>query len=176
MKLNKKDNHSADASVLLKRGIKNIHRRRYGDKVWSWDWRNGHLEPAPHGDPSPENRIPVEGIRERIEGVEGTCNPIRTTIPTNQSSQGLNHYLKPIHGQTHGFSCICSRGWPCWTPMAGEALGPAKGGPSSVVECQGGEAGREVGWGGAHPYRRRGWEWDMGLIERKPGKGITFEM
>ena len=37
MKLKKKDNQSADASVLLKRGTKNIHRRRYGDEVWSRD-------------------------------------------------------------------------------------------------------------------------------------------
>jgi hypothetical protein len=35
----------------------------------------------------------------------------RTTIPTNQmpqSSQGLNHQPKSIHGRTHDFSCICS--------------------------------------------------------------------
>jgi len=37
MKLKKKDNQSVGASVLLKRGNKNIHRRRYGDKVWSRD-------------------------------------------------------------------------------------------------------------------------------------------
>jgi len=37
MKLKKKDEQSADASVLLIRGNKNIHRRRYGDKVWSRD-------------------------------------------------------------------------------------------------------------------------------------------
>jgi hypothetical protein len=32
------------------------------------------------------------GVRERAEGAEGVCNPIgRTTIATNQSSQGINH-------------------------------------------------------------------------------------
>jgi len=36
MKL-KKENQGADASVLLRRRNKNIHRRRYGDKVWSSD-------------------------------------------------------------------------------------------------------------------------------------------
>jgi len=36
MKL-KKDDQSVDASVLLKREDKNIHRRSYGDKVWSRD-------------------------------------------------------------------------------------------------------------------------------------------
>jgi len=33
MKLMKKDDYSADASLLLKRGDKNIHRRDYGGKV-----------------------------------------------------------------------------------------------------------------------------------------------
>jgi len=162
------------ASVLLRKGNKNIHRRRYGDKVWSRDWRNGHSKPAPHEDPArarahthththththiylhppnpdnideakkwmltgawsscllrvsvrtgqiqrwmlatnhwTENGVPIGGVRERIEGAEGTCNPIRTTIPTNQSFPGLNHYPKSTHEQTHGSSCVCSRGWP----------------------------------------------------------------
>jgi len=29
---------------------------------------------------------------------------------------------------------------------------------------------------GEHPYRRRGEGWDMGLMDRKPRKRITFEM
>jgi len=37
------------------------------------------------------------GIRERIEGAEGACNPIRTTIPTNQSFQGLNHSPRRLY-------------------------------------------------------------------------------
>jgi len=32
--------------------------------------------------------------------------------------------------------------------MGGEAFGPAKAGPCSVREYQGGEAGRGGGWGG----------------------------
>jgi len=92
-----------------------------------------------------ENGVPVGGIRERIEGAEGACNPIRTTVPTNQSSQGLNHYPKSPHGQTHGSSCTCSRGWPCWAPMGGEALGPAKAGPP-LPPVQGNVRGD--GWGG----------------------------
>jgi len=87
-----------------------------------------------------ENRIPVGRIRERTEGAEGACNPIRTIMSTSQSSQGLNHYPKITHGQTHVSSCMCSKGCPCWAPMGGEALGPAKAGPTSVGECQ--------GWGG----------------------------
>jgi len=84
---------------------------------------------------------PIGGIRERIEGAEEACNPIRTTMPTNQSSQRLNHYPKTIHGQTHGSNCLCSRGWPFWTTMGGKAFGPAKVG-SPVEECQGREEGR----------------------------------
>jgi len=48
MKLKKKDDQSVDASLLLKRGNKNIHRRGYGGKAWSRDWRNNHSEPAPY--------------------------------------------------------------------------------------------------------------------------------
>jgi len=49
-----------------------------------------------HGDPN-------GGVRERTEGAEGVCNFIgRTTISANQSpqsSQGLNHQPKSIHGE-----------------------------------------------------------------------------
>jgi len=33
-----------------------------------------------------------------------------------------------------------------------------------------------VGWGGEHPYIRRGGGEDRGLMDRKQGKGLTFEM
>jgi len=29
-----------------------------------------------------ENEVPIGGLRERFQGTEGVCNPIRTTIPT----------------------------------------------------------------------------------------------
>jgi len=45
-----------------------------------------------------DNRVPNGRVRERIEGAEEVCNPIRTTIPTNQSSQGLNHHPKSTYG------------------------------------------------------------------------------
>jgi hypothetical protein len=61
-----------------------------------------------HGD---HNR----GVRGRTQGVEEVCNLIGvTTISTNQTiqnSQGLNNQPKNTHGETHDFSCICSRGW-----------------------------------------------------------------
>jgi hypothetical protein len=31
-----------------------------------------------------------------------------------------------VNGWTHGSSCICSRGWPSWSSMGGEALGSVK--------------------------------------------------
>jgi len=51
-KLKKKEDQNVEASVLLRRGNKNIHGRRYGDKVWSREWRKGHPETASPGDPS----------------------------------------------------------------------------------------------------------------------------
>jgi len=88
-----------------------------------------------------ENRVTIGGVRERMEGVEGVCHPIRTSKPTNQSSLGLNYHPKNTHGQTHGSSCICNRGWPCWEPVGGEALGPAKAELPSIGKCQSGEVG-----------------------------------
>jgi hypothetical protein len=40
------------ASVLLRRGNKIFKGRKYGDKVWSWNWRKGHPEMDSPGDPS----------------------------------------------------------------------------------------------------------------------------
>jgi hypothetical protein len=58
-----------------------------------------------------------------------------------QSSQGLNHQPKNSHDGTHDSSCICSRGWPSWTTVGREALGPVKALCPSVEECQGQEGG-----------------------------------
>jgi hypothetical protein len=44
--------------------------------------------------------------------------------------------LPTAHGGTLGSSCICSRGWPFWTLMGGEAFGPLKAQCPSVRECQ----------------------------------------
>jgi hypothetical protein len=52
MELKKKEDQSVTASVLLKRGIKNTHMRRYRDKVWNRDTSKGHLETIPPGDPA----------------------------------------------------------------------------------------------------------------------------
>jgi hypothetical protein len=50
MKIKKKENHSVNASVLLRTGIK--IGRKYRDKMWSRDWRKGYPKTAPPGDPS----------------------------------------------------------------------------------------------------------------------------
>jgi hypothetical protein len=94
-----------------------------------------------------DHTVPNEGVRERTEGAEGVCNPIgRTTISTNQSSQGLNHQQKSTHGGTYGSSHIFSREWPCQASMGEEALGPVKVLCPRVRERQVQEAG--VGWVG----------------------------
>jgi hypothetical protein len=79
-----------------------------------------------------------------------------TSIWTNQDSQsslGLNHQSKKTHGGTCGSSCICSRGWPCWSSIGGEDLGPVKVLCPSIGGCQGQE-----------------WEWGLG--SRGRGEGI----
>jgi len=62
----------------------------------------------------------IGGIRERIERAEGASNSIRTTMPTNQSSQWPNHSPKTMHGLTHGSNCIFSRRRSCWAPVEEE--------------------------------------------------------
>ena len=58
-----------------------------------------------------EHRDPNWEVRARTEGAEGICNLIgRTKISSNQtaqSSEGLNHQPKNIHGGTHSSSWIC---------------------------------------------------------------------
>ena len=98
----------------------------------------------------------MEELGGRTEGTEGVCNPIeRTTILTNQTlqiSQGINHQPKNTYGVTHDSSLICSRGWPCWASMGGEALGPVKAKYRGIPGQGGGS-----GWVGSreHPYRSR---------------------
>jgi hypothetical protein len=73
-----------------------------------------------------EIEVPNRGIREKTEVVEVVCNHIeRTTISTNQtpqSSQGLSHQPRTIHGSR----CICIRGWSFNASMGGKVLGPMK--------------------------------------------------
>jgi hypothetical protein len=45
------------------------------------------------------------------------------------------------NGGTHGSSCICSRGWPSWPSVGGEALGPVKVLYPSIGKCHGQETG-----------------------------------
>jgi hypothetical protein len=67
----------------------------------------------------------------------------------------------PAKENTHGSSCICSRGWLSGSSMGGDALSPVKVLCPSIGECQGQEAG--VGglvsvcvWGGGGWGFRRG--------------------
>ena len=59
----------------------------------------------------------------------------------------------------------------------GEALGPVKVQCPSVGECQGEEAGVGGWMGMGAPVWKQGERgWEMGFLEEKLGKGITFEM
>ena len=93
-----------------------------------------------------------ERTRERTEGAERVCNLIGgTTLPPNQilqNSQGLKRQPLNTHGENHGSSYICSRGWHCLASMWEEAFGPVKVPFPSVEECQGAKMG--VG----------SWEWE----------------
>jgi hypothetical protein len=75
-----------------------------------------------------EDREPNGGVGKGPEGAEGLCNPMYgATLLMGQTpwrSWGLDYQPKSIYGGTHGFSYICSRGWPCCISVRGEALGP----------------------------------------------------
>ena len=92
-----------------------------------------------------EHRVPNEWARERTQGAEGVCNPIGGIIIwTNQypqNSQGLNHQPKSTNCGTHGSSWLYIIGWPSWSSVGIEALGPVKTLCPNVRECQGQEAG-----------------------------------
>jgi hypothetical protein len=114
-----------------------------------------------------EPRDPNRRVRGRTEGTEGNYNIIgRKTVSTNQtpqSSQGLNHQPKCIHGGIHGSYYICSRGLPSLAPMRGEVIGhveaccPLKGG------CWVSEL-RVGGWVRKNPLRGKGKRaWGRGL-------------
>jgi hypothetical protein len=82
-------------------------------------------------------------------------------VPLKQQQQS-----KKTHGGTHDSSCICSRGWPCWSSMGEEALSPVKVLCLSIGECQAQEA--RVGGLGSRGV-------GIGDFQKgKLGKGITF--
>jgi hypothetical protein len=81
----------------------------------------------------------------------------------------LNHQSKKTDGGTCDSSCICSRRWPSWSSMGGEALVPVKTICPSIGECH----DREWEWVG---WEARGVGRDRGFLEGKLGKGVTFEM
>jgi hypothetical protein len=75
------------------------------------------------------------------------------------------------YGGTHISSSICSREWPCWSRVGGEALGPMKTLCLSIGELAPGTGSRS-GWVGKQGERGG----DREVSEGKLGKGIAFEM
>ena len=80
----------------------------------------------------------------------------QTSLP--QNSWGVDQQPKNTHGATHDPGHICGRGWPCWTSVGEEALGP------EGVQCPGvgnARAGRQEWVGGGSPSLEqgdRGWD------------------
>ena len=95
----------------------------------------------------------VKGWRGLQPHRKNNMNQPDTPPPT---SQGRIHQPRDTHGGNHGFSCICSRGWPCQSSIGREALCPVKA--WWMPQCRGvqGWRGRN-GWEGQHPHRSRGW-------------------
>jgi hypothetical protein len=126
-----------------------------------------------------ESGDPNGRVRGRAERAEGDCHPIgRKTESINQipqSSQGLNHEPKSIHGLIHGSTtyvaedCLMWHQWEgthlvLWRLDAPENRGAREmrwewvcGWESILIEAK----GRGMGWG---------------IVEGKPGRGITFEI
>ena len=71
MKLKRKEDQSVGTLVLLKMGSK------YGNKVWSRDWRKGHPKTALHGDPSsiqlPDPDTIVDAKKCLLKGAWYSC-------------------------------------------------------------------------------------------------------
>jgi hypothetical protein len=78
-----------------------------------------------------------------------------STRQNTQSSQWPEHQPKSTHREMHSSGHICSRGWPCWTPVGEAALGPEGVRCPNVGECQDRETG-VGGWLEEHPHRSRG--------------------
>jgi hypothetical protein len=97
----------------------------------------------------------LEKVPKELKGFAAhRKNNYEQTSTHSQSSQGLNHQPKSTCDGTNGTSCICSKGWPSWSSMGGEALGPVKALCPSIGECLGQEAGV------------------VGLMSRERGEGM----
>jgi len=55
---------------------------------------------------------PLKESEKELEDLEGARDPIWTTMPSNQSFQGLSHYLKTTHGLTLDSDPIGSNEYP----------------------------------------------------------------
>jgi hypothetical protein len=77
----------------------------------------------------------------------------------------LYHQSRRAHGGTCGSGYMCDRGWPDWSSVGGEALGPVRALWPSVGECQD-QKWEWVGWGAG------GGRVSEGIL----GERITFEM
>jgi len=97
----KKYDQSAGTSVFLKKGNKNIHRRRYGGKVWSRDLRNGHSEPATPGDPAhiyTHTHTHTQTVTDTH-----THTHTHTQLLTHTHTHTHTHTVTDTHTHTHSY-------------------------------------------------------------------------
>jgi len=82
----------------------------------------------------------VEEVEKRLKELKGFATP-RKTNNVNQPEPSELPGTKLTNKETHGFSCICNKGWHCLASIEGEDLGPVNAHFPSVGECQGGVVG-----------------------------------
>ena len=99
-------------------GKQNTHRSKYGDKVWSRDWRKGHPDTVPPGDSShiqsPNLDIIVNAKKCMLEGawygclLRGPARQIqRWMLAVNQRTECRVPY-REVRERTEGVEGVCN--------------------------------------------------------------------
>jgi len=108
---------------------------------------------------------PWQELEEVLKELKQLGTPLKTAVSTNQSFQVLNNDRKTIHGLTQGSLLEHQqKGKPFVLPMLDPHI---RGICGAVMGRYSGNTLRGEG-------KEKGKEW--GLMNRKAGRGITFEM
>jgi len=94
---------------------------------------------------------PLKESEKGLKELEGARDPIWTTMPSNQSFQGLSHYLKTIHGLTLDSDLLGSNEYPSKSTSGRGSPWSCLGWTPSERDCWGeGSNGGEDGEGNTH--------------------------